>query len=358
MSSLSGRSLVFFKSKQDAITEDNYKSNILISSIVDSPMESLFYLIHNLYSPAIQQSSSSRSSTDVYESKLTNNLVDLESNLKMSIRRAEAGDSNKKSSVSPLDEFQYWAEEKERGKSREQRDRAAFFYDEFKSLIEYYRKIETCPLQEILEIIEATQDSYDYVWQQVDFEPSYSQDRMTNLLEITGMTILKSLLNKLLKIKPFEVNFSEVKELLKHAIAVCDRWIECCHNLYRVWKSNQTHRWDSDEYVPTSIIKYCRRLNEVLQIRSAKEQYAILIKTVKDEPVDEGKSSNYSQFDGIEPLQYNPYTESKWQEAVQAYDRSMSYMDQKTAQILKMHLRQAQSNPRQVSLFFIHILLY
>ena len=53
-------------------------------------------------------------------------------------------------------------------------------------------------------------------------------------------------------------------------------------------------------------------------------------------------------FDGIDPLQYNPFTEPTWQEAIQNYDRSMSYIDQKTAQILKAHLRQAQSNPRQV----------
>ena len=82
------------------------------------------------------------------------------------------------------------------------------------------------------------------------------------------MTILKALLNKLSKIKPFLDNFSEVKESLKHSIAVCDRWIEFCHNLTgRIWKSSQTHKWENEEFVPTSIVKYCQRLNEVfLQI--------------------------------------------------------------------------------------------
>lgn len=352
-----GRSLVFFKAKQDAITDDNYKTSILVSSIVDSPMQSLLYLLQNLYSPAIQQAS--RSSTDVYEAKLTNNLADLETSLKMSIRRVDTDSSasSKKSSVSPLDEFQYWAEERERGKSKEQKERASFFYGEFKPLIDSYKKIDSCPLPEILEIIETTQDSYDYIWQQTEYEPQYSQDRMTNLLEITGMTILKSLLNKLLKINPFEDSFGDVKELLKHALAVCDRWIECCHNLYRMWKSCPTHRWESEEYSPTSIKKYRKRVNEVLQIRSAREQYAMLVKTVPGGGAEDGEDAkgkkSYRVFDGLEPLQYNPYTESKWQEALQAYDRSMDYMDQKTAQILKAHLRQAQSNPRQLLAEFL-----
>jgi dynein heavy chain 2 len=127
-----------------------------------------------------------------------------------------------------------------------------------------------------------------------------------------------------------------------------------------MWKSNQTHRWENEEYIPTAIIKYNKRLNEVLQIRSAREQFSILLKTVRDDSHNGGgddadsKSANsYGYFDGLEVLQYNPFTEPKWQEAVQAYDRSMSYMDQKTAQILKMHLRQAQSNPRQLLAEFL-----
>jgi hypothetical protein len=87
-----------------------------------------------------------------------------------------------------------------------------------------------------------------------------------------------------------------------------------------------------------------------LAIRSGREQYSILIKTIKDDQ-DESNQKNsisFSCFDNIDALQFNPFTESVWREAVQAYDRSMSQIDSKTAQILKMHLKQAQSNPRQV----------
>lgn len=78
------------------------------------------------------------------------------------------------------------------------------------------------------------------------------------------MTILKALLNKLSKIKVFEDNFGEVKELLKYSIAVCERWIECCYGLTgRLWKASQNHKWENEEFIPTSIVKYCKRLNEV-----------------------------------------------------------------------------------------------
>ncbi len=192
--------MVFFKAKSEAISPENMKSNILISSIVDSPVDTLFYLIHNVYSPAIQyQQQSTSKGSDSLDTKLTNNLIDLEANLKTAIRRLETGESNKRSALSPLDEFQYWADMMEKGKSKDAKERAEFFYSEFKHLIDYYKKINSCPLQEICEIIEATQDSYDYIWQQVDYEPHYSQDRMTNLLEITGMLIKLELILKMKK---------------------------------------------------------------------------------------------------------------------------------------------------------------
>ena len=96
---------------------------------------------------------------------------------------------------------------------------------------------------------------------------------------------------------------------------------------------------------------------KVYQIRSGREQYSILLKTVKEEQDEQSKANYFSCFDAIEPLQYNPFTEPAWQEAVQQYNRSMSYIDQKTAHILKMHLRQAQSNPRQVNVCWYFIKL-
>lgn len=93
---------------------------------------------------------------------------------------------------------------------------------------------------------------------------------------------------------------------------------------------------------------------KVLQIRSGKEQYSMLLKTVKDANEDGESKINFSAFEGMDSLQFNPFTEPTWQSAVEQFNRSMNYVDQKTAQILKMHLRQAQSSPRQVTfvLFF------
>ncbi len=350
---LNGKSIVFFKTSDEPITDENMQKNILTSSIIDSPIDTLFHLIHNVYAPILQlQQSKAFRGSDGFDTKLTNNLADLESNLKTAIKRSETGES-KTNSLSPLDEFQYWSEMAEKGKTDEAKERAAFFYSEFQPLIKYFKKIDVCPIHEILEVIEATQDAYDFIWQQVDYEPTYSQERMVNLLEITSKTFLKALLTKLSRFKVFEDNFSDVKENLKHSISVCDRWIECCHSLTgRLWKSSQTHKWENGEFVPVSIVKYQKRISEVYQIRSGREQYLILLKTVPDDQQDQ-KENFFQVFEGLDPIQYNPFTEPNWQQALQQYDNLMVNIDHKAAEILKLHLRQAQSNPRQLLAEFL-----
>lgn len=94
ISTLSGKSLVFFKPRAEPIRADSMESSVLITSLTESPLDSLFQLVHNLFAPLIKQSAAAKSggaSLDAFDAKLTNNLVDLESNLKVAIRKLETG---------------------------------------------------------------------------------------------------------------------------------------------------------------------------------------------------------------------------------------------------------------------------
>jgi hypothetical protein len=149
VNSFNGKSLVFFKSKEDVVTPENMKTLLLISSIVDSPIDTLFYLLHSVYSPVIQHQQSHGSSNNkadaTFDSKLSNNLVDLESNLKVAIRRHGDSSEIKRSALTPLDEFHYWSDMAEKAKTKENRERAAFFFSEFKVLIDFYKKSTHVP---------------------------------------------------------------------------------------------------------------------------------------------------------------------------------------------------------------------
>lgn len=89
---LRGKSLVFYKARAEAIRSDNIENTVLITSLADSPFDTLFNLVHNLYVPVIQyQQSQTSRGLDAFDEKLSNNLADLESNLKVAIRKLESG---------------------------------------------------------------------------------------------------------------------------------------------------------------------------------------------------------------------------------------------------------------------------
>lgn len=167
------------------ITPDNIQEVVLISSILNSPIDSFYHLVHDIYSPVL--SNQQQDGKNTVDSKLINTLADLETSLKTAIRKLDGANLNKRGgSFSPLDEFQYWHDIAENGRQRAEKERAENFYKQFSSLTKLYENISNLALSEIIEVIETTQDVYDDVWKQLEYEPAYPQERMINLLEITG----------------------------------------------------------------------------------------------------------------------------------------------------------------------------
>ncbi len=180
------------------------------------------------------------------------------------------------------------------------------------------------------------------------------QTRMSNVFvyaSFKGMAFLKAIQKKLSNSKPFDDPFIDVKDLLKSSITVCERWSDCCKILTRnFWKTFVPHKWNGDEFAPVSILKFCQRLKEVYEIRSANEQYDNLMGGA-DKGDKPDQKSMFSAFTGIDVLQYNPFTDSLWQSAVAQYNREMLTYDQKISQILKNHLQKSQANTQQVFFF-------
>ena len=48
-----GKALVFYKIRPDVITPDNVHTNVFISSILDSPLSTLYQSVHNVYVPML-----------------------------------------------------------------------------------------------------------------------------------------------------------------------------------------------------------------------------------------------------------------------------------------------------------------
>lgn len=114
--------LVFFKVKPESITPQNIHTNVLVSSMFQSPASTLYHTIKKIFGPLILNSDISNKSVDP---KVQNLLSELEAGLGSYLRKTGDNlESSKKgeelfgSILTPQDEFQYWTDSSNNGNDR------------------------------------------------------------------------------------------------------------------------------------------------------------------------------------------------------------------------------------------------
>ena len=115
--------IMLFKIKPEVLTPDNIHSNVLVSSMFNSPASTLYHSIKKIYGPLILNSDVSSKTVDP---KLQNLLSELESGLASYLRKTGGNlETNQKNSndsfssiLTPSDEFQYWSDQANNGNER------------------------------------------------------------------------------------------------------------------------------------------------------------------------------------------------------------------------------------------------
>lgn len=114
--------LVFFKVRPESITPENIHSNVLVSSMFQSPASTLYHTIKKIFGPLILNSDISNRSVDP---KVQNLLSELEVGLGSYLRKtgdnlesSKKGEESFASILTPHDEFQYWTDLSNSGNDR------------------------------------------------------------------------------------------------------------------------------------------------------------------------------------------------------------------------------------------------
>lgn len=129
--------LVFFKLQPKAITPDNIHQNVFVSSMLSSPVNTLYHSVQKVFAPLLLKDEKwSRN----FDPKLQSLLSDLEAGLGSVVRKqdsslsqvAKLGDEDNVGGIlTPQDEFQYWSDASISGYDLSERERASFFQESF-----------------------------------------------------------------------------------------------------------------------------------------------------------------------------------------------------------------------------------
>ncbi|XP_053164065.1 cytoplasmic dynein 2 heavy chain 1 isoform X1 [Hemicordylus capensis] len=342
--------LVFFKLRPDIITEENLHTNILVSSMLDSPVNMLYQAVRQVFAPVLLKDE--KWSKD-FDPKLQNLLRELEAGLGSVLRRTDAAQMGAKyreddvqAILSPNDEFQFWTERAQRGSKSSSKERAIHFKDLFEAISYDYYNLDSLSLFEVVDLVDTTRDTVDDVWRQTDYEP-FPQPRMQNLLEIIAGSLGRFVQKKLGTLNLWEDSFHIVKENLKAGISICEQWVAACDHLTgQLWQRYTPHLWQDEKYVPETLGKLGRRLEEVLSIRTLHEKLTYFLPTGEQQALH--LAQVFEPFAGLNPVHYNPYTEPLWKAAVCQYERIIAPAEQKIASKLKTFISEIQDSPQQL----------
>ena len=268
--------LVFFKLSPTVITPDNLHSNVLVSSLLESPLDTLYHTLQKVYSPVLLRDERWSRSVDP---KIQSLLGDLEAGLGSALRRfgkagiaapsstSEADESSHLSTIlCPSDEFQFWAEAALSGAKLAQRERAQRFQELFQPITAKFANLDSLSFSEALELVEVTQDTLDDVWKETDFDPPYPEKRMEHLLEIVSDSFGRFVQRKLNGCGFWLGQFSQVRAQVQDGLMVCDKWSSATEVLtVQFWKQYSLHRWRGGPFVSDFLSQLTQRLEEVDQ---------------------------------------------------------------------------------------------
>ena len=84
--SINDKSIIFFKIRPEVITPDNIHTNVFVSSMMESPVNTLYHAVHQIFVPMLLKDEKFSKS---FDPKLQNLLSELEAGLGSVLRKAD-----------------------------------------------------------------------------------------------------------------------------------------------------------------------------------------------------------------------------------------------------------------------------
>lgn len=293
--------LILFKLQPCTINPNNIHTGIFISSVLDSPVDTLYHTIQKVFAPILLKDAKWSKNLDP---KIQLLLTELEAGLgsvlrhsgKVGVESAQSRD-NLHGILTPSDEFQYWAEFSLSSSKLSSRERAQFFQEIMQPLATEYSNLDAQSFSDCLELIEVTQDTLDDLWKQTDHTPPYPEERMKHLLEVISGSLGRCVQRKLANMDIWGGAFGHVRNSLQDGLGMCDKWNSAAEALTtQYWKQYVLHQWKGDPFVSPSLTPLVHRLDEVLSLRSLHEQLLHLLSPAEQKELN--LSDAFSPFSG------------------------------------------------------------
>ncbi|KAK9815706.1 hypothetical protein WJX72_008353 [[Myrmecia] bisecta] len=292
--------MLMTKTQAGPLTLHDIPTNLSISTVVTSPMDSLYHSLRSVYAPLLGGGEAAAGGAHQkgggipMNRQLQDLLSQLEAGLGMALRKGSQAKNSGldltainaaplQAILSPEDEIQLWADlAGDPGTPLALRKGAAQIEAAFRPLGPRFgalREAAGVDEEAVLELIDAAHQALEVVWEVRAPDMiggfAYSQRRMAHLLGLLGHAVT-SAVQQLLAGDIWRTPFADVEPALRGGLRIVGQWQRVVQDLTAVqWPSAQ-HAWEGrhgDEYLAA----FHARLEEVVAIRETQAELAALL---------------------------------------------------------------------------------
>eukprot|EP01031_Cornospumella_fuschlensis_P031389 gene31390-37941_t len=327
--------VLFVKRSRDPITADSIRNDVEVHTMKGSPLENLLTSLQGIWCPALLENTQV---SETLPARIVQLLSELKSTLATSVqsgqgssRRDNAELDNVADIRSVADELNFWNRMKE--------DRRSPFRSLAKQVdiamadLQKFMDFDNLDLSSASELIDVTLDILNNVWSSSGEGQAYPQSRMTHLFDCIGKVVFNYVQSQLGGVDIWNSANSAVRAKLQNCIYICDRWCDVPKQLTSTFWSTAGHPWRGRVHDDVLVGSLARRLEQVVGILTLSEELSQILP-----PADRSNFQLDRLFDPlrhINPVFYNPYTESTWQKAVKEYERLVDPVEAAVASRLR-----------------------
>ena len=351
--------IIFIKRQPVRLSDDTMDTQVMITTILQSPIDSLYQKIKKLYLPILLESGQHTP----LDPKILNLLVEVEAGLAYSLVKQETSylDLTNDSTLyeteesrellsrvfSPHDELRYWENISRESKSFDMRERAHAFEEALAPVVKEFNSFPHQMFSQVSDCLSGMFYSLDEIWKISEFHYPYPEARMCKLIEVCTSSLLCTMQHKLASLGLWFSDISTVKPSLLIAIQICENWLENCEQFTgHIWRKSLSHPWQGPVLTSEIMEHFLSRLDELLKFRNLHEQAQEML--TRDEASESELLSAFQSFSGLSPLHPNPYTEPLWLSAVAHFHARMKPSEIILADKLAAKFRRLQVMPLQL----------
>lgn len=336
---------VFVKVRAGPLTPETMRASIQVTSVMQSPLQSLYQAVHQVYAPMLLESDASASQLS---QKLKDVLLELDAGLGSTMlvgssNNAREGDAAAFMHIVTInDEFQYW----ERADGRNVK-RGKKFCAALDNIHQRFGSLEALSVDDMTDLLDEAYNTLDDIWRaDLARDQQYPQARMDHLLGLVAAAINAFILERAKATvgSVWTGSFHDVDVLLQQSIGLCEKWAASIETLTAtMWPSYDEHPWTGPKSTKDALLQaLVKRLEEIARVRTTYEE---LVSLLPRSAAQELAAACFAPFAKLKPLYYNPYTDKVWQRAIKDFEATLAPVEAQVGGILREQIASVASKP-------------